>query len=67
MRGPDWNGSGGEGAAAGRGVEAELLPVLFVLNSDAICYFHVICLALHVHYLLQYNPMRSVFVSLFPR
>lgn len=39
----------------------------FVLSSDAICYFHVICLALHVHYLLQYNPMRLVFVSLFPR
>lgn len=39
----------------------------FILNSGAVCYFHVICIALHVHYLLQYNPMRPVFVSLFPR
>lgn len=39
----------------------------FFFNSGAICYFHVICRALHIHYLLQYNPVRLVFVSIFPR
>lgn len=58
--GAGWNGSGGEEAAAGRRMEAELLGVFFAFRCHLL--FHVITRALHIHY-LQYNPMRLVFVS----